>query len=70
MFSASKLASFNIEAASFLALLMRLETLFFSSTLATENPPAIPAIPEISIVKMSMFNLLIYIKKAYIRCNV
>ena len=54
MFSASRLASFKMEAASFFAFLIKLEMLLFSIILANPKPPAIPTIPEIIIVKMSI----------------
>jgi hypothetical protein len=38
MFSASKLASFKIDAASFLEFFIRLEILLFSMILAIQNP--------------------------------
>jgi hypothetical protein len=67
IFSASRLASFKIEEASFFAFLIKLDMLLFSIVLAMPKPPASPPIPEIIIVKMSILILNLYIKKAYIR---
>jgi hypothetical protein len=48
MFSASKLASFKIDAASFFRVLYKI--VFFSMILAIPKPATIPIIPEITIV--------------------
>ena len=64
MFSASILASLNMELASFLAFLIMLETLLFSRNLAIPKPPPSPAISAIIICVISMFNLVFIYKKS------
>jgi hypothetical protein len=63
MFSASKLASFKIDAAS-LEFFIRLEILLFYD-FSDSKPATIPIIPEITIVIMSMFVKIIYKKSLH-----
>jgi hypothetical protein len=66
MFSASKLASFKIDAAS-LEFFYKIRNIAFFYDFSDSKPATIPIIPEITIVIMSMF-VKIYIK-AYIKLS-
>jgi hypothetical protein len=64
MFSASRLASFKIDAASFFAFLIRLETLLFSKNFAIPNHPPIPTIAASIINVISIFCFCFRYKKS------
>ena len=64
MFSASRLASFKIDAASFLAFLTMLEILVFSRNFAIPKPPATPPISATIISTVSIFLFVFIYKKS------